>query len=66
MERMKEPIAPLKIRLPLDAMAWLRERARQNRRSLNAEIGVCLDEIRHQLDRDAARQGGAPAVGREA
>ena len=62
---MKEPIAQLKLRIPLDAMGWLRERARQNRRSMNAEIAMCLDEIRRksapgdaQEYRDPAFEGG--------
>lgn len=46
-------IKPLGVRIPDDLRQWLKHRAVDNRRSLNAEIVVRLEESRRRQD-DAA------------
>jgi len=50
------------MRVPIDIVEWLGERAQRNRRSRNAEVNVIFDEARqreqketsHDSQRDAA------------
>ncbi|HRY16216.1 MAG TPA: Arc family DNA-binding protein [Candidatus Competibacteraceae bacterium] len=34
------------LRVPVEIQQWLRDQANQNRRSVNAEMLICLEEVR--------------------
>lgn len=50
MQDEKEVRKPLGVRLPDELKQWLKHQAIDNRRSLNAEIVVRLEESRHRSE----------------
>ena len=49
MEKVRD-IKPLGVRMPEELRIWLKHRALDNRRSLNGEIVVSLEEFRRRED----------------
>lgn len=52
MEKARE-VPPVGVRMPPDMRAWLKNQAAVNRRSLNSEVLMILDEVR-RTRQDAA------------
>lgn len=46
------------IRLEADLKQWLQDRAKANRRSLNGELVVCLEQIQRQQQKEQASGNG--------
>lgn len=46
-------IPPLQVRMPIDLKAWIKASAQANRRSLNAELVILLEQAKEQIEKAA-------------
>lgn len=48
-------VAPFGVRIPPDLREWIKQQAVANKRSLNSEVLVCLEEVRRMREAETVK-----------